>query len=84
LIFPFGKPHPEEDFQPFTSTTCTTQPELMDLQENKMNFHLIPSVVEHDCAADGNSGLVSHEMVECAVVVTSPSFQERTCLKKHL
>lgn len=49
-----------------------------------MDFHLIPSVVEHDCAADGNSGLVSHEMVECAVVVTSPSFQERTCMEKHL
>jgi hypothetical protein len=49
-----------------------------------MDFHLIPSIVEHNCAADRNSGLVSHEMVERAVVVTSPSFQERTCLEKHL
>ena len=49
-----------------------------------MSFHLIPSVIEHDCAADGNSGLVSHEMVKCAVMVTPPSFQEGTCLEKHL
>ena len=49
-----------------------------------MDFDLIPTVVEHDCAADGHSGLVSHEMVECAVMIASPSFKERTCLEKHL
>jgi hypothetical protein len=42
LIFPFGKPHPEEDFQPFTSTTWTTQPELMHSQEKSMDFWPYP------------------------------------------
>ena len=84
LIFPFGKPHPEEDFQPFTSTTWTMQPELTGSRENNMNLDLIPSVVEHDCTTDGHSGLISHEMVECAIMVPSPSFKERTCLEKHL
>lgn len=49
-----------------------------------MNVDLIPSVVEHDCATDGHSGLVLHEMVECTIVITPPSFKERTCLEKHL
>lgn len=84
MIFPFGKPHPEEDFQPFTSTTWATQRELMRSPESKMNVDLIPSVVEHDCATDGHSGLVLHEMVECTIVITPPSFKERTCLEKHL
>jgi hypothetical protein len=83
LIFPFGKPHPEEDFQPFTSTTWTMQPELMHSPERNMNVDLIPSVIEHDCATNGYSGFVSHEMVEGTVVVTPPSFKERTCLEKH-
>ena len=48
-----------------------------------MNPDLIPSVVEHDCTTDGHSGLISHEMVECAIMVSSPSFKERTCLEKH-
>jgi hypothetical protein len=39
-----------------------------------MNIDLIPSVVEHDCATDGHSGLVLHEMVKCTVVITPPSF----------
>lgn len=60
------------------------QPELMCSRENNMNPDLIPSVVEHDCTTDGHSGLISHEMVECAIVVSPPSFKERTCLEKHL
>jgi hypothetical protein len=57
---------------------------MMQSQENSMDFDLIPAVVEHDCAADGHSGLVSHEMVECTVMITSPPFKERAGLEKHL
>ena len=56
---------------------------LMCSWESSVNFDLIPSIVEHDCTTDGYSGLVLHEMVECAVMVASPSFKERTCLEKH-
>ena len=49
-----------------------------------MNFDLIPSVIEHDCAADGHSGLVLHEVVKCAFMIAPPSFEEGTCLEKHL
>jgi hypothetical protein len=49
-----------------------------------MDLDLIPGIIEHDCATNGHSGLVSHEMVECAIMITSPSFEERTCLEKHL
>jgi hypothetical protein len=46
--------------------------------------HLIPGVIEHNRTTDRNSGLVAHKMVKCAIVVTSPTLEEGTCLKEHL
>jgi hypothetical protein len=49
-----------------------------------MQPDLIPGVIEHDRTTDRDSGLVPHKMVKCAVMITTPALEERTCLEEHL
>lgn len=78
LIFPFGNPHPADDFQPFTSTHC----ELVLRKRETLcllcygSTNLIPGVVQHDRAADGYTGLILHEGFELLVMIFGPVRKE--------
>ena len=49
-----------------------------------MQLDLIPGVIEHNRTTDGDSGLVAHKMVKCAVMVTTPTLEKGTRLEEHL
>ena len=53
-------------------------------QKKGLQPDLIPGVIEHDRTTDRDSGLVAHKMVKCAIMITSPAFEEGTCLEEHL
>ena len=78
-----GNPIPKK-----TSSLSQAPPEPRSLsrrsQKKGVKPHLIPRVVEHNRTADRDSGLVAHKMVKCAIMITSPTLEEGTCLEEHL
>lgn len=79
FILPFGKPHPDDDFQPLTNTHYGDEVGVDTPEEMTC---LIPRFIEHDCTAHRNLGLVLHECTEGLLMIVV-LVKEGACLEQH-